>query len=138
MMQNNFRHAMIYRIIYWIMCLLKLELVKNVSLSSFHISTTTRQHFISSNVFFFLNFFTIIDNIWYFHNAPHCGVINMEEAQLSLNLLIQFNPGCPRLKSPEKDKRNQCLISFVSTLLFSGLNLTRSECRQVSKRSLQL
>lgn len=98
---------MIYRIIYWIMCLLKLELVKNGSLSSFHINTTTHQHFISSNVFFKKKKFAIIDNIWYFHDAPDCGVINTGEAQLSLNLLIQFNPGCPRLKSPKKAKRNQ-------------------------------
>lgn len=58
MMQNNFRHAMIYRIIYWIMCLLKLELVKNVSLSSFHISKTTCKHFISSdaNFYYFFNY----------------------------------------------------------------------------------
>lgn len=49
---------MIYRIIYWIMCLLKLELVKNVSLSSFHISKTTCKHFISSdaNFYYFFNY----------------------------------------------------------------------------------
>lgn len=125
MMQNNLRHAIIYRIIYWIMCLLKLELVKNVPLSSFCISKTTCKHFLNSDA----NFFFFYCNWQYLIFSQCCNLwshANMGEAELSTKPLLTLE-----VQIPKAHRGNPSILCFETILSFSGFNLEGFECNEL-------